>query len=113
MRALPSTTGEHRARPDASYSTVGVGDQLSFRLIQDNQVVAKRVAYSGATADRYVEWGQNRLAPGLQKGCESLVDVGDQNVGLRSDMKVYYQLGVRLRKTETRSLIAAPQQSMT
>ena len=40
--------GEHRARPDASYSTVGVGDQLSFRLIQDNQVVAKRVAYSGA-----------------------------------------------------------------
>jgi hypothetical protein len=63
--------GEHRARPDASYSTVGVGDQLSFRLIQDNQVVAKRVAYSGATADRYVEWGQNRLAPAFKKAAKA------------------------------------------
>jgi hypothetical protein len=51
------------ARADASYSTVGVGHQLSFRLIQDDQFVAKGVAYSRTTANRYVECGQNRLAP--------------------------------------------------
>jgi hypothetical protein len=105
--------GLRGAGAEASYSTVGIGHQLSFRLIQDDQFVAKGVAYSRTTANRYVEWGQNRLAPGLQKGCESLVDVCDQYVRLRSDMKVYYQLGVRLRKTETRSLTAAPQQSVT
>jgi hypothetical protein len=102
-----------RARLDASDSTTGVGGQLSFRLIQDNQFVAKRVTYSRATADRYVEWGHNRLSPGLQKVRESLVDVGDHYVRFRSDMEVYDQLGIRLRKTETRSLIGAPQQTMT
>ncbi len=78
VRSSIPTACATRSRPDASYSTVGVGDQLSFRLMQDSQFVAKRVAYSRATADHYVEWGQNRLAPGLQKDCESLVDVGDK-----------------------------------
>ena len=59
VRSSIPTACATRSRPDASYSTVGVGDQLSFRLIQDNQFVAKRVAYSRATADHYVEWGQN------------------------------------------------------
>ena len=54
-----------------------------------------------------------RIESPPEKGCESLVDVGDQYVRLKSDMKVHYQLGVRLKKTETRSLSGAPQQSMT
>ena len=113
VRSSIPTACATRSRPDASYSTVGVGDQLSFRLIQDNQFVAKRVAYSRATADHYVEWGQNRLASRLQKGCESLVDVGDKMSVSGPIWRVCHQLGVRLRKTETRSFIAAPQQSMT
>ena len=71
VRSSIPTACATRSRPDASYSTAGVGNQLSFRLIQDNQFVAKRVAYSRATADHYVEWGQNRLAPAFKKAAKA------------------------------------------
>ena len=97
---------------DADHSPIGVGRQSAFRLIQQDEFVAKRVANARATADRDVERSLYAHAACAQEERESLVDVGNHNVRLGSDLQVNDQVRVGLRKSEARRFTASPQQAM-
>jgi hypothetical protein len=106
-----SSTGRPRLNPD--HSSLGVGRQSAFRLVQQDKFVAKGIANARAPADHNVERTLNALAACAQETRESLVDIGDQNVRLGSDLQVNDQLGVGLWKGEASRFIASPQQAMT
>jgi len=113
VRSSIPTACATRSRPDASYSTVGVGDQLSFRLIQDKPIRCLTGRVFARNGRSLCRMGPESTRPRPSKRLRKPGRRRRQNVGLRSDMEVCHQLGVRLRKTETRSFLAAPQQSMT
>lgn len=97
---------------DADHSPIGVGRQSAFRLIQQDEFVAKRVANARATADRDVERSLYAHAACAQEERESLVDVGNHNIRLGSDLQVNDQLRVGLRKSQASRFTASPQQAM-
>ena len=100
-----------RLNPD--HSPLGVGRQSTFRLVQQDEFVAKGITNAGTPADRNIEWRLNALAACAQETRESLVDIGDQNVRLGSDLQVNDKLRVCLGKGEANCFIASPKQAMT
>jgi hypothetical protein len=103
--------GWPRLNPD--HSPLGVGRQSAFRLVQQDEFVAKWIANARTPADRNVERRLNALAACAKEACESLADIGDQNVRLGSDLQVNDKLCVGLRKGEASCFIASPKQAMT
>jgi hypothetical protein len=101
------------SRLNADHSAVGVGRQSAFRLIQQDEFVAKRVANARAPADGDVKRTLDALAACTQEERESLVDVGNHNVCLGPDLQMNDQFRVGLRKSEASRFIASPQQAMT
>jgi hypothetical protein len=87
---------------------MGVGRQSAFRLIQQDEFVAKRVANPRAPADRDVERMLDALAACPKEERKSLVGIGDQNVSLWPDLEVNDQLRFGLRKSEASRFIASP-----
>ena len=106
-----SSTGRLRLNPD--HLPLGVGRQSAFRLVQQDEFVAKGIANARTPTDRNIERTLNALAAGAQEERESLVDIGDQNVRLGSDLQVDDKLRVRLGKGEASGFIASLQKPMT
>jgi hypothetical protein len=105
------STRRPRLHPD--HSPLGIGRQSAFRLVQQDEFVAKRIANARTPTNRDVERTLNALAARAQEERESLVYVGDQNVRLGSDLQVNDKLRVRLGKGEASRFIASPQKAVT
>jgi hypothetical protein len=80
-----SSTGRPRLNPD--HSALDVCRQSAFRLVQQDEFVAKGIANARAPTDRNVERTLSGLAACAQETRESLVDIRNQNVCLGSDLQ--------------------------
>jgi hypothetical protein len=56
-----------RSRLNADHSPIGVGRQSAFRLIQQDEFVAKRIANARAPADRFATTGDDRACRDKRK----------------------------------------------
>jgi hypothetical protein len=100
------------SRLDTDHPAVGVGRQLAFGLIQDDQFVAERVAPTRTPFNRNVERVLDCLTACAHERHECGIDVANQNIRLGSFAKVYDKLCFGLSKGEADCFIASPQQSM-
>jgi hypothetical protein len=81
-------------------------------VIQYDQFVAERVANTRAPTDCDIKRRLDGYPACKQDGCESLVDIADQNVGLWADMQMHNQLRICLGQCEAGHFMAPPEQTM-
>ncbi|WFU91966.1 hypothetical protein QA644_24320 (plasmid) [Rhizobium sp. CC1099] len=88
---------------DARDTPLRVRDQRPFRLVQDHNYIAERIADPGASPDRDFEWRLHSLSAGGQEFLKRLIHVIDQDVGLGTDIKMdnQFRIGFRERKAVT------------
>nr|WP_143534235.1 hypothetical protein [Rhizobium sullae] len=98
---------------DTGDTPLRVRDQRPFRLVQNHNYVAERIADSGASSDRDFEWRLHSLSAGGQELLKRLVHVIDQDVGLGTDMKMDNQFRVGFREPKAGGFIVPPNQGLT
>ena len=77
-----------RSRLDADHLPISGNGQPALRLIQDDDHIAEGIAHPCTSADRDVERWLDGFSPGAQECRECVVDILDEDVRLRADMKV-------------------------
>ena len=82
--SVGSRAGLHAGDPP-----IGVCDQLSFRLVQYDEHVAKRIANAGTTAYRDIEERLDGFPARPQELGVSLFDVSNQDVCFRADTEMH------------------------
>jgi hypothetical protein len=108
---MPGDAENGPGGPHAGHPPLRVRRQNALRLIQDDQVVAEGIANARASANRDIERGLNGFAARAQEEREGLVDILNQNIGFRADVKVH-ELGVGVGKGKADRLLASPQHAM-
>jgi len=108
---MPGDAENRPGGPHAGHPALRVRRQNALRLIQDDQVVAEGIANARASANRDIERGLNGFAARAQEEREGLVDILNQNIGFRADVKVH-ELGVGVGKGKADRLLASPQHAM-
>jgi hypothetical protein len=91
---------------------LGIGCELSLRLVEDRQPIAEGVLYLGATADRDIEGLHQRLRAGSNEIGKGPFDVLNDKIDLGLELGVDDKLGVGVRKAEGDRLWRSPENSM-
>jgi DNA-binding MarR family transcriptional regulator len=111
VRCLAALAGR-RPRLNADHPTLTIGRQTTFGLVQQNQLVAERVANARTSADRDVEGRLHSLAARAHEKRERFIDILNYNIGFRADVEVHNELRVRVRESKADRFVTPPQHAM-